>query len=75
MIHQEPNTIPAFAASKAFIYFLNRRNSEGGGLLIMKRTKTQVISPSLFKFDKRAHNIDNIDPGKYLLYGSLRNQL
>lgn len=41
---------------------------------MMKGTQTQVICPSPFQFDKSADHVENVKPGKNLLYGVLRNQ-
>lgn len=71
MFHHKADGIPATAATKAFVYFFGRRNCEGGGLFIVKRAKSQVISSPSFQFYKGAYHVNNIQAAQYLLYGSL----
>lgn len=74
MLHQKADRISAFTATKAFIYFLCRRNSERGCPFIMEWTKTKVIGPPFFQFYKTANRIDNINTAENLLYSILGNQ-
>ena len=73
MFHQKTNSIATAAATKAFINFLGRGNSEGGGLFIMKRTKPQVIGTPAFELYEGANHINNIQSAQYLLYRCLGN--
>ena len=40
----------------------------------MERAIAQVIGAPSFQFDKASYYLDNIDTGKYLLYGVLADQ-
>src|ERR1035438_334295 len=68
MLHQKADRIATAAATKTFINFLGRRDGKGGCFFVMKRTKSQIVGASLFKFNKRTDDFNNINPVYYLLY-------
>jgi len=75
MLHDEADRIAAAAASEALIDLFSGRNGEGRGLFIMKRAKSEIIRASFLEFHETAHDVDNIEPSLYLLYGSGGDQI
>lgn len=73
MFHQKRNGISAFAATKAFENFFGRRNGERWSFFVMKRTKSEVVGAPFFQANKTANDFNNINAGKNLLYGILRD--
>ena len=73
MLHQEADGIARFTATEALIDLLGRGDGEGGRLLIMEWTKTQVVGAPFLQFHKPTDDLDDIDAVLDLLYGFLRN--
>ena len=71
MFHHKADGIAAASAPKTFIDLFGRRNSKGGSLFIVKRTKAKIIGASFFQFNKGAYDVNNINAAKNLLYGIL----
>jgi hypothetical protein len=74
MLHEEFDGIAAGAASKTLINLLAGCNRERGGFLVVKRAQTKVIGSPFLQFHEITYNLHNINAGKDLLYGLLRNQ-
>ena len=73
MLHQEGNGIATFATAEAFEDLLRGGNREGRRALVMKRAKAEIIGAAFFQLYKTTHHIQDIDTGKDLLYGVLRD--
>jgi hypothetical protein len=73
MLHDEADTVAAFAAAETLIDLFTGGNRKRRGFLIMKRAEAKVIGSSFLEFHKIAYHIKYIDAAKDLLYGGLRN--
>jgi len=73
MFHQKTDGIATAAATKAFIDFFGRGNSEGRSFFIMKRAEPKVIGASAFELYEAANHIYNVQSAEYLLYRCLGN--
>jgi hypothetical protein len=71
MLHQKADGIAAAPAAKALVYLFDRAYREGGGLLVVKWTKAEIVGPAFFQPYETAYYLDDIDPAEYLLYGLL----
>ena len=71
MLHNEADTIAAFATAKTFVDLFSGRDRERRRFLIMKWAETEVIGASFLQFYKFTYHIKNIDTAENLLYGSL----
>lgn len=73
MLHDEADTVAAFAAAETLVDLFTGRDRERRGLLIMKGAEAKIIGTSFLEFHKIAYYIKDIDAAKDLLYGSLRD--
>ena len=69
MLHHEADGIPALAAPETLVDFLGRRYREGGGLLIMERTKTQEVSTPFLQLHELTNHVQDVQATEDLLYG------
>ena len=74
MLHDEADSVAAFAATETLIDFFGGRNGKGWRLFIMKRTQAEVAGAPFFQFYKLSDYINDIDAAQYLLYGILTYQ-
>ena len=74
MFHQEADGIAAAPATETFIDLLGGRYRKGRRLLVMKRTKPQVVGAPFFEFYEPADHFRDVDAAEDLLYGLRRDQ-
>ena len=74
MLHQKSNGVAALSATKTFVNFFYRGNSERRAFFIVKGAKAEVVGPSFFELYKRTDDINDINAALYLLYGLLTDQ-
>jgi len=73
VFHNEMHHVAAFAATETLTDASGRRNTERWGLVVVKRTKTNIINASFTKRDKIAHNFFNVGCIQDAVYGVLIN--
>ena len=61
MLHQELEDIASVTTCETLVYALDRRNDHGRCLIIVERTKTNVIDPLLLEGDILAYHINDVD--------------
>jgi hypothetical protein len=64
VLHQEADGGAVCATPKAMIELLGRTDSEGGGLLAVKRTTGLVVLPGLFQRHTPVDDVDDVDSGE-----------
>ena len=73
VFHQKTDGIAVFAAAKAMKKLFAGADSEGGGLLGVKRAQTRKIGARFFQRDIATHHVDHIDTGEQVLKETLWN--
>ena len=73
VLHQEGNSIPAFATTEVFPYLLYRRNHKAGRPLVRERTQSFVIRTSAFELDEVADDFLHPHLVVYFIYGIFWN--
>ena len=69
MLHDKADGIATFSATKAFVYFLGRRNGKGGRFFIVERAVADIVGSPSFQLNKCPNDIMDIDPVLNFLYG------
>ena len=71
MLHDEIDGRSAFPASETFVDPFGRRDIEGGGLFIMKRTEAKEVGSPSFEGNELTDNLCNLSGVEYSLDGGL----
>jgi len=69
MLHDKADGVATLSATKAFVDFLGRGNSEGGCFFVVERAVANIVGSPSFQLNKSPHDIVDIDPILNFLYG------